>query len=218
MFPITTARRCLTYSVGALLAFSLVAIFLAPSASADSTYTYSGNVFDSFKGAFACPPECKITGSFTVDQPLPPNLVLATIVPTSFSFTDGEFTLTPGNTFQFVNCPHWEFSTNATGAITTWNVCIIGRASLGLPFLSTTNISPDFQEDTTNFVFRNSASVFGNPGTWSATIPEPSCLLLLLAGLVSIAGAKASDCKQEGAKDTLLQSLVNKLTRSTCQP
>jgi hypothetical protein len=103
------------------------------------------------------------------------------------------FTLTPANTFHFVNCPIWEFSTDATGTITTWNVCIIGIARLGLPFLSTRNITPEFQQDMTNFVFRDSAFISGNPGTWSlATIStrEPSCLMLFFVGVLTIVGGR----------------------------
>jgi hypothetical protein len=178
--------------VKAFLLLYLLAMAFGPSVWADSvTYSYVGNTFDSFHGSFACPPECKITGSFTLDQPLPPNLSLTNVFPTSFSFTDGEFTLTPTNTFHFIVCPIWQFSTDATGAITTWNVCIVGRGALGLPRFGTANRPPYVPEDTTNLFNRDSALILGNPGTWSmATIstPEPSCLLLLCTGLLSIVG------------------------------
>ena len=191
MFPITTARRCLTYSVGALLAFSLVAIFLAPSASADTIYTYTGNAFDSFPGNFACPPVCKITGSFTLAQPLPPNLSFVTIFPKFFSFADGAVTLTPNNSFPFIFQPFMEFSTDATGAITEWAIRITGDPFLGFPRLFSSNVGGVGGDATVRFLTLEAGNT-NNPGVWSetTTIPEPSCFLLLLAGLVCIAGAK----------------------------
>jgi hypothetical protein len=178
--------------VNAFLVLFLLSMAFGPSVRADSvTYSYVGNTFDSFRGSFACPPECKITGSFTLDQPLPP-FFSASIRPTSFRFTDGMSTLTPTNTFHFVNCPVWKFSTDATGAITTWDICIIGRASVGLPFFSSANFV-GVSRDGTNFLERDSASISDNPGTWSvsmASTPEPSCLMLLFVGLLAIVGGR----------------------------
>jgi hypothetical protein len=75
--------------VGLLLACSVFVIGLSLSASADTVYTYMGHPFDSFTGVAACPPECSISGSFTLPSPLPINLALSAITPISFSFTDG---------------------------------------------------------------------------------------------------------------------------------
>ena len=57
--------------VKALLALSLLAIVFASPASAEPiTYVCTGNAFNSFHGSFACPPERKITCSFTHSQVL----------------------------------------------------------------------------------------------------------------------------------------------------
>jgi hypothetical protein len=189
MFPTKTSRKFLAYCVEALL----VAIFLAPSASADTIYTYTGNAFDSFPGNFACPPVCKITGSFTLAQPLPPNLSFVTIFPKFFSFTDGAITLTPNNSFPFIFQPFTEFSTDSTGAITTWDIRIQGKQSLGFPRLGSANVPGAAIEDATAVLFTPGAINTNNPGVWSVAttnIPEPNCFLLLLTGLVSITGTK----------------------------
>jgi hypothetical protein len=182
--------RSLIGVVGTLFAFSVLAIGLAPPANADTVYTYTGNVFDSFKGNFECPPECRIMGSFTLAQPLPPNLTFVTISPKSFSFTDGMVTLTPANSFHFIHQPFGDFSTDATGAITTWAIEIDGKQPLGFPFLITRNLG--LAADETGLLLKVGASNTNNPGMWSAittNTPEPSCLLLLCTGLLSIVGA-----------------------------
>ena len=177
MFPTKTSRKFLAYFVEALLAFFLIAIFLAPSASADTIHTYTGNAFDSFPGNFACPPVCKITGSFTLAQPLPPNLSFVTIFPKFFSFTDGAVTLTPNNSFPFIFQPFMEFSTDSTGAITTWDIRIQGVQSLGFPRLASANVPGAAIGDETAVLLTVGASNTNNPGEWSAgttSIPEPS--------------------------------------------
>jgi len=196
VFPMKTFRRFLTHFVEALLLFSLVAIFSAPSASADTIYTYTGNAFDSFPGLAACPPVCKITGSFTLAQPLAPNLSFVTIFPTFFSFTDGLITLTSNNSFPFIFRPLTEFSTDSTGAITTWDIRITAVPLLGFRRLFSANIPGVVVEDGTavlSFPAHTLALNTDNPGAWSVAttnIPEPSCFLLLLTGLVSITGVK----------------------------
>ena len=74
----------------------LASVFSTVSAPlrAQTTYFYNGNPFTAFAGGLSCPPECHITGSFTVAQPLAPNLNQVTITPISFRFTDGNVTLT----------------------------------------------------------------------------------------------------------------------------
>src|SRR6516164_9283474 len=190
---IRTSREFLTYSVKALLVFSLIAIFLTPSASADTIYKYTGNPFDSFPGNFACPPVCKITGSFTLAQPLTANLAFVTISPKFFSFTDGDVTLTPNNSFPFIFQPFTEFSTDSTGAITTWDIRIQGKLSVGFRRFGSVNIPGLVVGDETVVLLKPQALITNNPGVWSVAttnIPEPSCFLLLLAGLVSITGVK----------------------------
>ena len=101
-------------------AIVLLALFLCvPSAFAQSprTYTYVGNPFVYFSGD-SCPPECSISGSFTVSQPLADNLAWETqITPVSWSFTDGNSVLTQSNSSAYIYV-----STDAAGNLVNWLV------------------------------------------------------------------------------------------------
>ena len=179
--------RLLVGVVRTLFAFAILAIGFLPLANADTIYTYTGNMFDSFKGDFECPPVCRITGSFTVAQPLPANLSFVTISPKFFSVSDGVVTLTPANSHPLIFQP-FMLATDATGAITTWDVRITGKQALVKESLSTVNF-PGFSEDEVGIPV--GALNTNNPGVWSAVTtntPEPSCLLLLCTGLLSIVG------------------------------
>jgi hypothetical protein len=184
--------RSLVGVVGTLFAFSMLAIGLTPSANADTVYTYTGSVFDSFKGNSECPPECRITGSFTLEQPLSANLTFVTIFPLSFSFTDGAITLTKSNslpTLPSLLPLFMEFSTDATGAITSWDVRIQGKQSVGFRFLASSSNPFGPAEDITRSLTGDSALITNDPGTWSVmttSTPEPNSMFLLVAGLVSL--------------------------------
>src|SRR6266852_9607446 len=79
-----------TLVIGSLALFATVS-------EANTVYTYTGNPFNQFFSA-TCPPECDISGSFTVSAPLAPNLTsLFIFTPNSFSFTDGIVTVTQTN-------------------------------------------------------------------------------------------------------------------------
>jgi hypothetical protein len=84
--------------VFALMPSALAQVSAGPTGTASevtTTYTYTGNPFTGFHGSSACPPQCKITGSFTIAGPPPANLTLSDqqfqfdITPLAYSFTDG---------------------------------------------------------------------------------------------------------------------------------
>lgn len=104
---------------------AVLSLLAVPAAKADTTYTYTGNTFVFYWGGFSCPPECHITGSFTVAQPLVPNLNNAAVTPKSFSFTDGNFTITDANASAVLS--GIQISTDSTGAISGWFI------GLGVP-------------------------------------------------------------------------------------
>lgn len=91
-------------------------------------YTFTGVPFNNFVNT-TCPPTCRITGSITVAQPLPPNIndqqiggSSSNFTPISFSFTDGVTTATNRT------CPTdniFNANTDASGNITQYaiNVC-----------------------------------------------------------------------------------------------
>lgn len=162
-------------------------LFASPS-KADSTYSYTGNAFNVFYGDAECPPQCRITGSFTASALLPDNSEL-TVTPTSFSFTgfdDGLGTLTQlnGTVLYFL------IVTGPDGAITGWN---IGLESPSYALFSGTappdcppvDSMPCSVVDT-SVTPTGVALINGDPGTWS--IPEPSSLQLLVVSFLGLIG------------------------------
>lgn len=100
-----------------------------------TTYRYTGSTFVFWWGGFACPPECRITGSFTVAEPLAPNLVNDRVVPASWNFSDGYFTSSGSNSL-FTDLPQPTGGDNAnnilvwtdsSGAITSWTIALGGH-------------------------------------------------------------------------------------------
>jgi hypothetical protein len=175
----TKRKKNVTFVSGLLLACLIFLFVFAPLADADTTYTYTGNPFTSFHGSSACPPQCKITGSFTIAGPPPVNLTLSDqqfqfdITPLAYSFTDGNTTWTNAN-----SCPDFfAISTDASGNITNW-VMRIFTPSLNAPCagggiytgfqLLTSNNAPG----TIDIVIEapaavNFAAIPQDPGTWS---------------------------------------------------
>jgi hypothetical protein len=160
----------------------------APNAHADTQYTYTGNQFTNFSG-FTCPSHCAISASFTVPLPLGDNFS-GVVTPTSFSFTDGSFTLSsgePGVTEFF------DIFTDSSGAISLWLTHAVVSSFAG-PWLGTDHAPNGFEEDvvciepTCGVQFANN---FGVAGIWTSstvipTTPEPSSVLLLGTGLLGL--------------------------------
>ena len=200
--------------IGIMLLGPLLAIILASPASADTyTYTYTGNEFNqNGTGGPPAPGFTSISGYFTLSTPFvpftdaiegisyPPQGYFATVDPLTYSFSDGRDTLTPLNStstfqlgeqgdFSFVG-PQWIITITGTGvgSITTIangsgdeNGKDIGADASGVAALEYT--FPGC-ETNTNFV------CYGKPGTWTVAVstPEPSSLLLLSTGLLSMLG------------------------------
>jgi hypothetical protein len=159
---------------------------LAVVGKADTVYTYTGNPFNQFFGA-TCPPECNISGSFTVSTPLAPNLTsLFIFTPNSFSFTDGIVTITQAN----ATASAFEVITDSLGNITGWN-----NEYFSGNFLMFSSTNPpgcvgcsitDQSGVQPNVRF---AAINNSAGTWSfvtTPVPEPSSVLLLGTGLLAL--------------------------------
>jgi hypothetical protein len=125
-----------------LLASSVLAFGLAPSAKADTVYTYTGQPFTTFisfigttgSDKYACPSICSLKGSFTIAAPLGDNLALQAISPSRFSFTDGVFRI--GNTDHGLFVLSFDVGTDATGTIDSWVISFgqqfpFGRRNFG---------------------------------------------------------------------------------------
>lgn len=176
-----------------LMATAALLIATASVALADTTYTYTGNPFTDFAGIYPLSGTSNVSGSFTVAQPLAPNLFDAQISPTAWDFTDGHFFWGPGpyldangdgqpnglvGTGAFVittdsagNITNWAISLHIDGPITLSSIC--GNSSGTIHYTLYTNNGEDFS--TTSFNGTPATSCFngndadnaGMPGTWA---------------------------------------------------
>jgi hypothetical protein len=172
--------------------FCLLVTFCAVSVKADTTYTLTGQQFTEF-GEAGCPPECNLTGSFTLATPLPPNANDLAI--NTFTFNVGPYI--------FTNISNWPIgvSTNAAGVIDGWGLNLVdplpdGEIAeiFGGPGGDQLVIGgPDGLGDG-GFKFFLGADTLGTTdvAVWTVStstgIPEPASGTLLIAGLVGLAG------------------------------
>lgn len=177
----------------AILAGCVLACSIHPAGAAIVRYAYSGNPFAVQSGA---PPSVtNLSGNFAVNQFLLPSAPFSndniTGAVTSFSFTDGNQTLTNLN-----SSGSFTISLDGAGAlIGPWNISI-GDTVNG-PGLLTVSLTPSQCQDTTRgpsgngyFATIQCFSGVDNAGTWSgpfavvgSAVPEPSSLALLTGAL-----------------------------------
>jgi hypothetical protein len=164
----------------ALLLFARGAF--AQSTSTVTTYTYTGNVFTYFYNSDTCPPECSISGSFTMPQPLAPNLPWPTAVAgyTSFTFTDGINVIDSANVSQVYD---FDVQTNAAGDIVQWVLYLYSYNGSQYLEMITGNWGSlewgyngylDYTESYNyNTGIWGDAESYPSSGTWSTTFPAP---------------------------------------------
>ena len=77
-------------------------VLLCTVASATVTYSYVGNPFDQWGQGYQCPPVCNVDGTFTLAQPLAPNLPEFTLItPISMTLESRGVSLTLANVAQY---------------------------------------------------------------------------------------------------------------------
>jgi hypothetical protein len=102
--------------------FSAAVVILATftvAARADTTYTYTGNLFTLITPGSPYTASDFVSGSFTVATPLGDNLNDVDITPASFSFSDG--VLSTANNLSLVG---FSVATDASGDIADWIVVL----------------------------------------------------------------------------------------------
>ena len=202
MKKIAVNRSFVVRGLAISLLLSLVVLSLTLPARADETYTYTGNPFTYFSGVDSCPSVCAISGSFTLASALGSTAFPTTPTPLSYSFTDGNFTWTSSNSSIAV----FEFGTDSTGNIDAWIISLYettnirdtlyscGSSVCGSSFHYTGYDNSQLVE-VSPFSILGNAIVENEAGTWvasssSPSLPEPSSLLLLGAGVLGVASGR----------------------------
>jgi hypothetical protein len=157
-------------------------VLVCTVASANVTYSYVGNPFDQFGQGYQCPPVCNVEASFTVAQPLAPNLPeFSPVTPISMTLDSGGVLLTLANVAQY----HITVSTDGSGNIGYFSLFMYGDPGTARIVAQYTSMAGGTFDDI-HYIDANgklgpiAGIVRDNPGTWSVVnTPEPSSLLLL---------------------------------------
>lgn len=199
------------------LLIALACPFVADAAT--YTYTYTGNFFTEISNSGTAPvynTSNHLTGSFTLDAPLGSDLSgpvgylgLQSITPASFSFTDGNETITDASPNLRTDTSHFYVRTDSDGNIQDWGITLVmgnvtGDLTLGQQLTTETGTyAQDFGiyelhdiTDPSHDIGYSSGTVRNSPGTWNlsstsgtgsgngsgAVTPEPGTLLLTATG------------------------------------
>jgi hypothetical protein len=168
---------------------ALAACCLAIPLTASTTYTYTGNDFQSvFGGSYTT--SDFVSGFFTVATVLPDNLTNSNnnVTPTAYSFTDGVQTfssLSPPTNITF------DIGTDASGNIISWDI------TLGSGPPNNNSVTTDWNaSDIGQMIgFSQFGEVLGDPGTWTASTsttatPEPGTFGVIGILLVAAEGLR----------------------------
>ena len=184
------------------LAALLMAAVLSPQIGmANSTYTFTGENFDTIVDSPAVPgtytTAMSISGSFETASALPA-LFSGVVTPLAFSFTDGRTVFSnpfPGTTLanQFL------FTTDAGGNITDWNIQLAYSSGATIfNLLSSTGVG---NASITNPGGADTAGIIKVcTGIWctATPMPEPSTYAMMVAGL-ALLGFVARRSRQQAA-------------------
>lgn len=156
----------------------VLSLGLAGIASADSVWTYTGNIMDgsSYQLGKLADCGCALSGTVTLDSNYSPE---------SWSFTDGTHTLDNSDSTISLN-PFYFGSAGINPPFLRWNLDVTG---LGIQFHSAKYIDPTYYVDfsaVSGVLFGHNAE---NAGTWVDPVPSAEPATGLLVGLsLAIAG------------------------------
>ena len=165
----------------------------AASASADTFYFYTGNLYTDVTGSYTT--SMKVTGFIDLVTPLGDNFGPATIVPLHFSFSDGLQTFT--DTTAGLTSNFDVFGTDPTGKINNWDASFSILAGLGWDEMTVTSSGDnpqDFWSCSTSTAACLSTAFVNTAGNWAecevgALEPKdggftPSTLLAALRSII----------------------------------
>lgn len=179
----------------------IAALIMASTASAQVTYSYTGNRFLYIGG---CCGVSNVSGSFTVSSALAANttynLVGAIL---NYHFSDGRTIWTPSNypggpTPPFGTANEFTVSTDASGNITSWQINIVSNSpaalittqsldfAVGGGVLDATNVYGNY--NAYSFAPGNPNGQRGVPGTWTSTGASISCADVINNSIVKPSG------------------------------
>jgi hypothetical protein len=164
-----------------LFAAALCLFSLAARADTLYTYTYTGQDFTTVAGPYTTSES--VTGELTFRAPLAANLQIQQEIPVSYSFSDGNQTLTQGNSSLVFDI----LSTDANGNISRYGYLAANNGGGGS--IQFSSIKGD-----TGMLFSGSSGTtsasgsFTSPNTQASVTPEPSSIVLLGTGLLGVVG------------------------------
>ena len=160
----------------------LAACTMTLTLAASTTYTYTGNVFQTVLAPYTT--SDFVSGYFTLTSPLPVNMAESAITPVSYSFTDGVQTFSSASPPPEVT---FNIGTDASGNIDQW-VIQLDSGPPSNDIVSTSSNASDFGELGIAALGEN----FGDSGTWvtsgggGSPTPEPGNVALVGLGLAAI--------------------------------
>jgi hypothetical protein len=145
----------------------------AANANADVIYSYLGNDFTNVSPPYTTSDH--VTVSFTLASALGANLPLTTVVPQTYTITDGVNTIT--NTTPSQSILDFALGTTANGSIITWVIDIFGPNPFAPAIVTQNALSSPVVDEGAILGTTSMGENLGNPGAWTGpteiSVPGP---------------------------------------------